>query len=318
MATVLSSPGASSQARGISRYTAVIQRRIPCASAAAKAALTFLPLLAVIKLLWTLIAGDNDSVLYYFNRIQGNDFVLADVLFACMFASYVTILFGLAIYLSDVMRGLDEHRGSDRTISVLSRCAVIVLGVVALALILYVVFVLLACFSVDLYGPLNLSFETFLRIDRWLSVGVFALFCAADLVLCYTQRRQRRQNLKELGSADQEELKRILKTRIRRNRALSEFSMCSVKLVNLPTLIVNCGMICLVEALERSDSLHWKVDGTLHFLRIEHLETSHYLLFLDGLEAGVITATIIFSQLVYATLKYRYERAEGLRYALHT
>lgn len=277
-----------------------------------KALAPFLPVVGAVIAIG-MFGQERTDLLLYFNRVTDNRFVITDLLFIGIFASYATIIIGLLVYLWDVTGDLADHRGRDLLVKFLGRSTLLIVCLVGAALVGYLVAILLACTGVDLSRD-GLATQQFIELDRYLSVGVFAFFCLADFLSLCSQERQFRENTSQLTKleaveGDEDEVREI-KNNIEKNQALGRLSFQSIWLVNLPTVIVNIGMIVLAVYLERADRFHWEVQGDLHFFPIHRMWDTDYYLFVNGMDVGIITAVILFSQIVYAVLKYKYEIAQ--------
>jgi hypothetical protein len=64
-------------------------------------------------------------------------------------------------------------------------------------------------------------------------------------------------------------------------------------------------MVILTSYLNQADRFRGAVDHHLHFIEIKHaVRPETFQLFLNGLEAGVIVCTIIYSQIVYVRTRW--------------
>jgi hypothetical protein len=276
---------------------------------AIKAAVIFSPLLLVGCYLIRFEHGGGE-ILKAFNEIRGNSYFIDDVLLAFIVASYVVVVIGLILYFVEIVNDLGGYSGSKKLlIERLNGIAITLLVFVAAALVLYLGLIVLAC--VDLC---SIPLPAFVLINRWLSLGIFSCFLVSDVLMWRSQSLQKAENTAKLTSTDAKEtaLRDELSKEIEKNGRYREFSKLSTFLINMPAIVLSGSTIMLIWYLEIAHRFRGVVDATLHGIEIPgavRLDT--FSLFLHGVEAGIITATIIFSQIVYLGLKTKCEwRAE--------
>lgn len=262
----------------------------------------------LIVALWSLVRfnkGDS-SLLLSFNQIHNNIFIVNDVLLAFILASYAIVFLGLCFYFWAAVTDLNTDAGPNSTIKRLNAFSLILLALVLLTLTLYLLTMGVTClswWSQDIHEALNI--ETIVWLNKYLSLGIFSIFLIADLLAWKSQKLQQKEYNKRLAlTSDNVDLKHSLA----KKSDQIHFSKDVTFLVNIPTVLLTGSMVLLTSYLDKADRFKGAVDHHLHFLEVRHaVQSETFQLFLNGLEAGVIVCTIIYSQIIYLILRTRWE-----------
>jgi hypothetical protein len=249
-----------------------------------RAAVVFLPLFAAVLLI--VHPGSGLYRLLLFTRIEENKFIVNDVLFILIAASYGVVLFGLGFSLFETENDLYKYKGEDAKVKVLNRLSQIGLLIVLVTLTIYL------CAIV--FGGERIDIEDFVTANRWLSLFIFGIFFGTDGLALISQRVQER------------EASQAVKGQSKRSNPQWEFYKLAILLIDLPTLALSSAMIVLISHLGNGVHFRGVIDRQLHlYISTEPLRADVFSLFLNGIEAGVIASIIIFSQIVYLVLKAR-------------
>jgi hypothetical protein len=246
----------------------------------------------------------HSEVLYGFNNIRGNDYIVNDVVFVLIFASYLNVLVGLAFYASEVVDDLSSLRSNIPKIEWIGRLVLFFLFTVGFALTAY------ACVTVMAYFGFSrdIGLSTYLNVDKVLSLVVFFLFFITDSLFYISQKLQIENLSNDIkardvgGTVDGD-----TELRLEKNRARKRFSHLSIWLVDIPMISVTGVMITLTYCLAQCDQFHLKVENALHNYPLGRVPDDVFGLFLNGVSVGIIASTMMFSQIVYVMLTHQYD-----------
>lgn len=271
-----------------------------------QSSLIFLP---GIVALWFVVRFElgYSNALLYINNISDNSFVINDVLFASIFASYLVVFIGLLLYLLGIINDLTGYSGHGDSVRRLNTASVGLLWVLWSVLLVYLVVVLIACMG---FLP-SLTVHLLVVINKFLSLGVFGTFLVADLIGLRSKVVQEREliSLKnEKTSACKQEIEKIDK-QLTITRLLKRYAQEATAYVNVPTLLLNICIVVITLYLDESERLRGIVNLQLHHYLspTANVQADIFDSFLNGVETGAIVCTIVFSQIVYLFIKTKYD-----------
>ena len=273
--------------------------------AAVRTIVIFAPLIIAVVWLVQFDRGTNRALLS-FNQIHQNIFVVNDVLLAFIVASYGVVFLGLCFYFWGAVGDLNKYTGSSNTVKLLNALCLILLFAVFATLILYLFIMLATCsgwWSESIHEKLNI--ETIVVTNKYLSLGIFLVFLIADLFAWKSQALQQKENHKKLNDAPHDT---HLKHSIAQTSDQIQLSRNATFLVNIPTVLLTASMVILSSYVSKAARFRGSVDHHLHYLEVKNFVGEEtFGLFLNGLEAGVIVCTIIYSQIIYVIIRTRWE-----------
>jgi len=245
----------------------------------------FLPLLAAMFLIVAYGFGWNTFALL--NRVEGNTFVINDVLFLLIVASYGVVFIGLLFALLGTGDDLFAYKGVNASIKKLDKASLVILIGVCFLLFIY-----LGMMCAALFGLKSLGVETLILVNRWCSLLIFTLFLTTDWL---SYRSKKLQHEEICGDKKAAEPKSEL-----------EFYELAILLIDVPALTLSALMIWLVWYVSENPVFKGVIDRDLNFfISSDLLNLRLFSLFIHGIETGVIASIIIFSQAVYLVLRSR-------------
>jgi hypothetical protein len=262
----------------------------------------FAPLIITAALLVRFNSGSSNRLLS-FNRIYQNNYIINDVLLAFIVASYAVVFIGLFLYFWEAVSDLFKHTGDRSAIKACNAISLVLLFAVAITLVVYLAIMFVTCiggWSEEIHEFFDIDFIVLL--NKCLSFGIFFIFFIADLLAWTSQWLQQKDSKDKLQSSPGD------------NNATTSLAIASEQievskhvtfLVNVPTVFLTGCMLLLTAYLGSAGRFRGAVDPQLHFMEFQqrvHPGIFHHL-FLNGLETGVIVATIIYSQIVYLMIK---------------
>jgi hypothetical protein len=268
----------------------------------------FWPLAAAVWIVYRFESGVSRTLLI-FSNISDNSFVINDVLFIFIFASYTVVLIGLAIYLLGIIKDLSGYIGQGKVVRRLNTASLVLLLLLAAMLLIYLVLVFVASW----WRIEQLTVHGLILINKGLSLIVFVTFLIADLLGWRSQVVQEREldQSQRTGGADKSKCSKEISVQIAAAKILKKFSRDVTFFVNVPTLFLNVAIVLFTIYLDHSDRLRGMVDLQLHRYVSESdlVPNQVFYLFLNGVETGAIVCTIIFSQLVYLAIKTKCDQS---------
>jgi hypothetical protein len=262
----------------------------------------FAPLIITTTLLVRFNSGSS-NLLLSFNRIYQNNYIVNDVLLAFIVASYAVVFVGLCFYFWEAISDLFKHSGERGAIKACNTISLALLFAVGITLIGYLAIMFITCiggWSEELHEFFDIDFIVLL--NKCLSFGIFFIFFIADILSWVSQRLQQKDCNDQLGNSPDD-------TNAKDSLGIAseqiEISKNVTLLVNVPTVLLTGCILLLTAYLGGAGRFRGAVDPQLHFMEFQQRVRPgvfHHL-FLNGLETGVIVATIIYSQIVYLVIK---------------
>jgi hypothetical protein len=249
----------------------------------------------VISIALVMAYGSEGVSLSPFEGIQGNDYSINNVLLMFILASHGVLLISLGLYSADVWHDVLRYRGANKSVHRCNQFALLAIFVTILVIILYFLFVILCCAGVKKSDADWFCFQTIFLCNKILSLLVFAAFFVLDLVLIRSQQKQLRD---EVGGG-------LALFERRRHRNNIRLSLESTIFINVPALFVTIFAFWLSHFLA-SRAFTFRLDRSFPHPLSVPLGNGAYELFVDGLETGVIVASIFISQIIFAAIKFRW------------
>lgn len=256
---------------------------------------TFLPVIFVVVLLHSYKQGYlwARKCFGYFNSIDGNEYVLNDILLVCIISANMTVVIGFVNYLRGLFKGLVQYDGEDRKFyGKLGFVNMIVILLILLLCTSYVWFVLASLFNRGGW----FTFDRLVAVNQFMTPVVFGLFLVSDLLTYW-------------ANAKAEQKDPLKKETVR--LAEAKAALDSIVFINLPVLLVSLFSIILGGMGVSMPQLTGGIDQSLFsraFVAEQTLDMDMVHLFLSGLESGMIFSTIVYSQIVFVVITNRARR----------
>lgn len=253
---------------------------------------TFFPVLFVVALLLSYKEGYIWARLCfgYLNSIDGNEYVLHDILLLCIISANMTVVIGFVSYLRALFKGLVQYDGEDRKFfGKIGFVNMVVILVILFLCISYVWFVVASLFNRGGW----FTFHHLVDVNRWMTPVVFFLFLLSDILTYWANAKSK---TKDPTKNDKERV------------AEAKAAWDSIWYINLPVLIVSLFSIGLGWIGVSMRQLTGSIDQSLFerpFVAEQTLDMSMVHLFLSGLESGMIFSTIVYSQIVFIVIMNR-------------
>jgi hypothetical protein len=261
--------------------------------------LIFSPVALALIFVMRFESGSSRALLK-FNNISDNSFIINDVLFVFIFASYGVVFIGLALYIKDIIDDLSGYVGRGNVVRRLNTASVGLLFILAALLLVYLVVVSIAC----IWGIEQLTVHRLILINKALSLAVFGTFLVAD-VLGWRSKTEQEREFSKSTTAASSTCNKPVNDQLAATKLLKQFSKEVTVFVNVPTLLLNLSIVSFTLYLDNADHLRGMVNLQLHHYVSPSvlLPEQVFYLFLNGVETGAIVCTIVFSQLVYLVIK---------------
>lgn len=233
-----------------------------------------------------------------FGKIEGNTYSVNFVVIIFMLCSFVAVFLSLISYGIEAFSDLSDNSVNSKRVRILNGIAISVIFSVGLGLAVVTVMVILSA-SGGITERWSLSrFETLMMMARWFAFVVFGAFMVVDLCFVVSQRIQR-NSLN--GNTAEMEWKRKKRTHN------MEFGINSILMINLPMLLVS-GLVLWLNH-ELMSNVAFRAFHDLTFgkpLTLPRVADETYELFANGLDAGILSATVLLSQLIFVALQFQW------------
>ena len=245
-------------------------------------------------------AGDPDSIIGSFNRIAGNLYPVSSALLVMVIAGFATVLLSLFLYLRSTWAAMREvgHIAAARRSTALG-FAILVL-VAASVVFLLVLFCLGQADFLEAGPKISAYLEDLLWFSRWLNIWVFSAFLVVDCLVWWSLSKY----------ANRFEIRSSAKRRKMVENDIS-FARVSVFVVDLPVLALAVLTVTILHVFEKNPSFHFVRDVKFpNHSVLAPLDPATYRLTLHGIEAGVIAASLLISQLLFLALLARWKSCQ--------
>lgn len=230
-------------------------------------------------------------------EIPGNNYKINAVLIAFMVAAHLIVLVSLWLYNKDIIKGASLTKARTEERSHVATLAAQLLIVTCAIEVIGIGFVILALCGVEI-----VTFSNIVQGNVLLTVIIFAMFLRVDLLMMKCSRIDRDFHLAETKNSRVARIKggiATAKADALRAENTYNLSLMSVILIDIPTLGITALSWLVLLAVERASVFREVREGTGTEI--------DWALFFFGADTGVVVALLIFSQIVFATLKLRYE-----------
>jgi hypothetical protein len=264
--------------------------------------LIFVPVIFVLAYLTYL--EDVDLVSSLFN-IAGNIFFINNFLLILISLSFYTIFISILLYTIDLWSDIFRYKGDALKISVLHIFIFILIILLMIGIVMYIGLIIGTVADKIILKADFVNFNGILLINKWITLITFIVFLIADLTIFVTQKIIIKDIEGNKIHFDNDEIKN--KT-IKKAKNVAKFSLLSIFLINLPMIVVAIYTLIITNHIEMTEAFQFFYDKDLD-LTIK-MTKENFGLFIGGLETGIIIASILLSQLIFAVLKINWEFEE--------
>jgi hypothetical protein len=258
----------------------------------------------IIVLAYLTYVEDFDLVKSLFN-IPENIFVVNNFLLILVALSFYTIFISILFYIIDLWSDIFRYKGDALKISVLHIFIFILILLLMIGIVIYIGLIIGIVTDKLIVKADFVNFNGILLINKWITLITFMVFLIADLTIFATQKIIIKDIEGNKIHFDNDEIKN--KT-IKKAKNVEKFSLLSVFLINLPMIIVAIYTLIITNHIEMTEAFHFFYDKDLDLTT--KMIKDYFGLFIGGLETGIIIASILLSQLIFAVLKINWEYEE--------
>jgi hypothetical protein len=265
--------------------------------------------------------GWSNSIINRLSHINGNFYTINNILLVFIIASYLTIFIGLNYYFNGFINDLSKYNGKDDSVVKLNKLSSKLLIFVNVLLILYISALFFSCSDHIRDGDKFFNFDNLVIVNKSLSFFMFFIFLLADLVSWQSNFLQRKENEVILK---QEPTNKEAKVKIEHNNNEITLARNATFLINVPVLIITSLSILFTYLIHEAVRFRSIVDQQLNYMEVPYvlydlcyqgsqwgskcaypkpLNENLFELFLNGVETGVITVTILISQWIFIILR---------------
>jgi hypothetical protein len=257
--------------------------------------LSFGPALGALIVIHT--CGDHvwsSSIISLFNRIDGNASPIGSAVVLLVLAAFFSTTISLWFYFLDVWREVTRHVGQEGRLSLRLAFYALFASVILLAWF-WLLVTLMLCGVVHIDGRAVMT--DFLVLARWGAALVFFSFLMGDALL-YLAQAARRRTFRPVNCSD-------LSVAFHENDM--SLSCFSVFVIDMPAVVIAGLTLYLIHELRTNSSFHkYRELAFPTHVVLKDLSGDAFELALYGLEAGILAAALITSQLVFAVLMARW------------
>jgi hypothetical protein len=291
--------------------------------------LIFAPLIvstiAIIKYR-TNTEGWFNTIVSRFSYIDGNYYLVNNVLLAYIIAAYLTILIGFIFYFNGLHNDIFHYSGDNKFVVLLNKLSFyLLLFCVYTPLVVYILFLFVSCSGYIFIGNKIFNLHNLVLANKYLSILVFGIFLMTDSFTWLSNLIQKEENQKLLGSKETDT--EIIR-RIDHNNNDIDLAKVATYLINIPVFVLTMASVFFTQYLEGAERFKGIVNQQLHYIEIPRsLENLCHIgvqlggacsypkplngvlfdLFMNGLETGIITASIIISQFIFIVLRAKWK-----------
>lgn len=265
--------------------------------------LVFLPLVGAV--ISVLRYGSGSDLLVFFNRIEGNEYPINNILLSAIISGFLVIFIGLIFYFNGVYDDISNYTGQNNNIKNLNKWCFYLLGSVLIIFVIYILFLWISTLQDISQGSKLFNLHNLIFFNKILSVTVFLIFFITDLLIKKSQEFQLQENTLALKNDPTDN---VLIKKIEHNKNHIRLSKDATWLINIPTLLLTVSIILFIEQISQRTRFKNCIDQGFHCVEIPNqLSDKLFALFLNGLETGVIASGIIISQVIFIVLKTRWK-----------
>jgi hypothetical protein len=272
-------------------------------SLAIRSGTLLVPLLGAI-LLMAFYSHENSRYLIPFGDMNGSVYAVNGVAVLFILSSLTVVAFSLAFYIYGVLRDLAMDPLPSKKVwrlNVLSIGFLLLTGAGLTVLIGGAIFTAFGSLA-----PCLFSLEEFIRFSRLFAIVVFSVFLLSDSCLMHSQAEQMRLHREMRGKG--------WRRQVMQKQNGIDFGRLSICLIDVPMLALAVLAQWLNQQLTQNPAFRGFVDmrTTRQPLPMPAVFEETYHLFAIGLDAGIVAATILSSQIVFFALQTRWEYREFL------
>jgi hypothetical protein len=259
----------------------------------AKQSISFAPTLLALTLIYEYkTQGSFVSELFQqFNRIGGNGYPLGSAVLLLVIAGFLSTFINLGFYFWDFWREITAGESKKRGWLLF---AILSLGVNGMVLFLFILLIAASVYNISRVSDNPSWLIDLLQISRWLAVIIFFFFLVGDFAL-YRSQKARETDITE------DKLKK-------RHANKMSLSRLSLALIDIPGLILACLLLAVIAMLKSNAAFHmYRMTEWPNHVVMERMTDSVFELAVFGVEAGILAATLIVSQLIFAVLVARWQ-----------
>jgi hypothetical protein len=256
--------------------------------------LLFAPALLALGLIYSYDGQPSwiSNVFQRLNRLGGNEYPLGSAVLLLVVAGFLSTFINLLFYFRDVWSEVKSSTGEcGRRWQFGAVCSLII------NLVLLTVFGLLMTLTFFDLSMLNENtgwMPDLLKVARWLALTIFLVFLLGDISLYKAQRARARGLTAEAEKAHHDN-----------DMSLTRLSMA---LIDVPSVVLALLVLYLINLLTGHQAFHaYRSSGWPQHVVLMRIPDENFELALYGVEAGILAATLIGSQLVFAVLVARWQ-----------
>lgn len=234
----------------------------------------------------------------YFGRIAGNSYRANSVLLLLLLSAQLAVAIGLAFYVIEVFTSIFNAARRGGPASRMGCFSLFSLATVCAVLLLFLVAIVGAAAGYLSNELAVASLDNLVIASRYVTLVTFSVFLFIDGWFMLIARAE----LKTLRTtADTPDARRL--------RNDYDLSSGATWFINVPTILVTAAMWALSHRLAENPEFHKFRDLEFYPLHVIEapLAPGMFELFLNGVEAGVLAAVLLFSQIIFAALRVRWE-----------
>jgi hypothetical protein len=261
-------------------------------------ATVFLPLLAAFVFLLLLTR--------FPPSIPGSIYLTNNVLLLFILVGYAIVFFGLVLYFITILKLAHEYRGANQEVSRASFDAMV--SALAAALIaIIIVFIFVSYIAGTFLGAANMQFRLIVEANKFITLICFLLFTAIDLLIVKSMSLE----LKEFRASKVSDVAQYPNKRRLKSENIISFSLSSTLLINLPIIAMTILVWWLIHFVTTHPASFEAIHDSIFNINVPvPTRRIDWYLFLDGIETGMIAASVMVSQIIFLILKIRFQYRE--------
>jgi hypothetical protein len=223
-----------------------------------------------------------------FNNIEGNEFVLNNLLLLFIGLSYFTVIYFLFFFGVSTLIAAIKYKGDNKTVQVFYGISILLLIIAFFIICGLVGIVLLQIYTKFTYW----TFEDTIKNNHYITLIVFIIFFFLDLQLYF---------ISQIRSKTETEP-------TKKQKLLSEMNLSkeSIWLIDIPMILISLFVIFLSHSISTNGIFNNLFDSR-YSIQYQITDESPFKFvitsFTNGFETGMLIASIIFSQIIYTVLQ---------------
>jgi hypothetical protein len=227
-------------------------------------------------------------------NINGNKYLSNNVLILFIFVSYFIVGLSLALYVKDIFNVVSDYKGGNVLVKKKNGWALVLLFLAGVLVLIYIAVIIVGVVT----GWKPITFRIIIEANKFVTIACFAIFVAVDLLIISSKAIEKSEL--DVLADNAEKINRVFHS----NNDM-DLSWWSTFLISFPTIFITAMVWGLLHFISgHPDSFQVIHDAALS-IDVSKVEIDWYL-FYDGIETGLIAASVILSQIIFAVLKLRY------------